>query len=161
MVKHRTHLYQDLHVIRHFIARVLSLTWLDLQQPVHFLFIESYSCSNLCQALVRIVSNLVGDRLIEELRLLVEEGFAEVVEFFRCKAQYGRASFVDEGRRWMPGLDLLAEDELDFGGVLLLDKRYHGCVDGIEHLLRERTDIVEVWGYFVSSHSISQVEMLT
>lgn len=43
----------------------------------------------------------------------------------------------------MPGLDLLAEDYLKVGGVLLLDDGRDVVVKGIELFLAEGTDIVE------------------
>lgn len=44
----------------------------------------------------------------------------------------------------MPRLDLLSEEDLDFGSVLLLDQGENGGIDRVEHLGRERADIVEV-----------------
>ena len=45
----------------------------------------------------------------------------------------------------MPGLDLLAEDELDVGGPFRVgaDRRRHDVVNGVELLGREFADIVE------------------
>ena len=43
----------------------------------------------------------------------------------------------------MPGLDLLAEDDLEVVGVLLLDDGSDVVVEGVKLLLAEGTDIVE------------------
>jgi hypothetical protein len=42
----------------------------------------------------------------------------------------------------MPRLNLLSENDLDLRGIILLDERNHGSVDGMEHLAGERADIV-------------------
>ena len=74
---------------------------------------------------------------IKEVRLLVEESFAEVPEFVRAGLQDGSASFVDKGRRGVPGLDLLSEDDLELVLVFGLDDGVDGGVDCVEHFLRE------------------------
>lgn len=43
----------------------------------------------------------------------------------------------------MPGLDLLAEDYLEVGGVLLLDDGGDVIVEGVELFLAEGADVVE------------------
>ena len=45
----------------------------------------------------------------------------------------------------MPGLDLLAEDELDFSGVFLRDGGEDGGGEGGEHFGGEGADVVEDW----------------
>jgi hypothetical protein len=47
--------------------------------------------------------------------LVLEERGGKVPEFGRGQALDGEACFVDEGGGWVPGLDLLAEDELEVG----------------------------------------------
>ena len=49
----------------------------------------------------------------------------------------------------MPGLDLLAEEELDFASVFLVEVRKDGAVEGIEHLGGEGTDIVQIWEHIL------------
>ena len=44
----------------------------------------------------------------------------------------------------MPRLNLLAEEELDFGGVLFGDIRQNRIIEGLEHFGGEWTDIVKV-----------------
>lgn len=62
---------------------------------------------------------------------------------------------MDESGRWVPGLDLLAEDYLEVGGVLLLDDGGDIVVEGVELFLAEGTDIVEDW-FSISSRIYNQ-----
>lgn len=61
--------------------------------------------------------------------LLIKQSFAEIPELIRVRLQHGGSSFVDQGGRRVPWLDLLAEDELDLVGVLGLDDREDIVVD--------------------------------
>ena len=48
---------------------------------------------------------------------------------------------MDEGAGWVPGLDLLPEDDLKFSGVLLWDEGQDGGVEGEEHFCGELGDV--------------------
>lgn len=52
----------------------------------------------------------------------------------------------------MPRLDLLSEYELEVLGVLFADGGEYRGVDGVEELLGERTDVVEIWQVVVQIH---------
>lgn len=61
----------------------------------------------------------------------------------------------------MPRLDLLSEQDLNFGGVLLLDQWEDGCVDCVEHLGGVGTNIVEIKLQGVQSGGVCGRELLT
>lgn len=99
----------------------------------------------LGQALVGVVAALIDNIDVEVVRLLLEQRLREVPEFGGGDFQDGGAGFVDERRGWVPGLDLLAEDDADARfGVLGLDQGADLGVECLEHLGAEGADIVEI-----------------
>lgn len=69
---------------------------------------------------------------IEIFLLVVEQRRAKRPEFVRRKAEYGGAGFVRERAGRVPGLDLLAEDDGDGGGVFGFYEGEDGAVEGAE-----------------------------
>ena len=61
----------------------------------------------------------------------------ERVEFVGRQAQDGGAGFVGECAGGVPGLDLLAEDYLQFAGVFLGEEGKDGGGEGEEHFCGE------------------------
>jgi hypothetical protein len=155
----------DLDIIGHFVARIQATIFgrlvTDLQQIVHFLLVNAYAPSDLCQALVSGIAGLIDYVDIKEILLLVEESSAEVVELCRINLLDSIAGFVNKRRGWMPWLNLLAEDGHDAVTVLVQKSLAEvGGVHSLEHLLAERAHIVEILRRSVSSASI-EVEALT
>lgn len=63
----------------------------------------------------------------------------------RREFEYSVCGFVCQGRRRVPGLDLLAEDGLEVGGVGFEDGGAEGrVVDCVEEFGAEGADVVEV-----------------
>lgn len=116
-----------------FVLRVL----IDLQQFQDLALVDPGLAGDLGQALVRLVPALVGNPRVEELGLLLEQGGAEIPELLRGYSEHGGAGFTGQCRRGVPGLDLLAEDDLELVLVFLGDQRPDGVVEGVELLGRE------------------------
>ena len=81
---------------------------------------------------------------IEVLLLPREQRRTKLDEFVWCDLQHGGAGLVHKRRRGMPRLDLLAEDEADFGGVLFAYGWEDGRREGVPHFGGEGADVVEV-----------------
>lgn len=119
--------------------RVPITIWLigHFEQIIDLTLRKSNCRRKLGQALVSSVPSLVDHVDIKVVGLLVKESSAKVPKLGWVGFEHSNSSFVNQSRRWMPGLHLLAEDDLDFGGVFLLDQRKNRVVDCVEHLLGE------------------------
>lgn len=148
-----TSLDEQLEVIGGLVARVqtpvLARLVRDLEHAVNLALVEADTSSELGKALVRLVPGLVDDTDVKVVGLLVEEGSGKGPEFGSVGPEDCDGGFVDQGRGRVPGLDLLAEDDLEFARVFLLDQRGHVVVEGVELLFAEGADVVEDCGGFV------------
>lgn len=111
------HLHLRLHISRnpipHIQRPILSRLITNLQQLIHLTLIYTNAPRNLSKTPIRIISRLMHDISVKEVLLLCEQRSAEGVEVRRGDLEDGVGGFVCEGRGWVPGLDLLAEDGLD------------------------------------------------
>lgn len=73
-----------------------------------------------------------------------EQRGGEIPEAIGLDLQDGEGGLVREGRGWVPGLDMWAEDEGEVVGVFLGNQGGDGGVDGREHLRGEAAGVVEV-----------------
>lgn len=64
---------------------------------------------------------------------MVKQSSTTVIEFAWGEAKNRSGSCMDQGRGRVPWLDLLSENELDFGGILLFHERKDGRVERSEH----------------------------
>ena len=147
-------LHTSLQIIRARIPRIhtpiLIRLITDLQQLKHLPLIHAHRAPQLRETLIRIIPRLIHHVRVKVVRLRIEQLFAKVPELVRGKLEDGDAGFVDERGGGVPGLDLLAEDELDVVGVgFVLRVGDDGGVDCFEHFGAEGADVVEVWGWLV------------
>lgn len=109
-----TYLYHQLDVICHAIAgvggAVLVRLVADFQKGVHLLLVDADMAGDLGKPLIRLVSCLVDDVRVEEGRLLLEEGLAELPEFRAVGLQYRSSCLVYQGGRRMPWLYLSVKE---------------------------------------------------
>lgn len=119
----------------------------DCQQVQEFLLIHADTPSNLSQTGICLVAGFVDHADIEELGLVLKQGRTEFPELFWGQSKNCCPSLVDESRRWVPRLDMLAEDDLEFRAVLLGNHRSER-VEGVEQLGRELE--AGQWSYMVS-----------
>lgn len=142
-----TSLDKQLEIIRHLVTRVQApiRTRLvrNLQLTIDLVLIQAYTSSKLGESLVSLVSSLIDNVDIKVLGLLVKQGGGEGPELRGVSPEHRDGGFVDQSRRRVPGLDLLAEDDLEVVGVLLLDDGSDVVVEGVKLLLAEGTDIVK------------------
>ena len=121
-----SYLYHQFHVICHPISTIQPSILIrfirNLQQPINLLLINAYAARKLGQPLVCLVPRLIHDADIEVVGLLVEQRLAELPELLWLGLQDCGAGLVHEGGGRMPGLNLLAENELDFIGIFRLDE---------------------------------------
>lgn len=85
----------------------------DGQQIEDLLFIHANTRCNLSQPLVGFVARFVHHADIKELGLVLEQGSTKIPELFGSDLQNRRTSLVGECGRWVPRLDMLAEDNLE------------------------------------------------
>lgn len=64
---------------------------------------------------------------------MFEEDFGVIPEFLRGKAKDSSGGFMDESARRVPGLDLLAKDQLEFARILAGEGREDVGGEGEEH----------------------------
>ena len=126
-------LHHKFHIPRHPIPPIqrpiLPRLIIHLQQVKHPPLIHPrHFLSKLRQPFIRLVPGLVDYIGIEVGFLVVEEGGGEFPEFVRGESEDGEAGFMGEGGGGVPGLDLVAEDELEgFGGVGFGEGGEDGC----------------------------------
>ena len=138
---------QELHIIRDAIARVqapiLPRPVGDFQKAKKLLLIHAHGPGKFCQSLVGLIPGLIYDAHIEVILLHLKQCIAEWPELIGRELEHGDACFVYESGGGMPGLDLLAEDDLDFLGILGLNHWKDGVVESEEAFGGEGTDVVE------------------
>ncbi len=138
----RTYLHQNFQICRYTIPNIQTpiLAWLirNLQHPIHLPLVHTNTSRKLHQPFVGLVSPLVYNIYIEIIILVFKQFLTEFPKSVWRKLQYRNASFMYKGRRRMPRLDLLAEDQLDVIGVRF---RRHGGQDGfvnrVKHFCRK------------------------
>lgn len=153
-------LNQDLEVISDLIPNIQAAIrrWLvrDLEEVVDRRLVHTNGGSELGEPAVGLVARLGDDVDVEVGLLVLEEGVAEGPVLGGGDVQHGEGGLVREGRRGVPGLDLLAQDELHAAGPFRVRAHEGGydVVDGVELARRVRADVVEEelqrvqrWGY--------------
>lgn len=100
-------------------------TWFvaDHQHPEDLLLVDSHAPRKLGKPLIGFVACLIDNADIEVVFLVLKQGCTEVPILLGGYIQDRRPSFVRQSRRWMPGLNVLTEDHLQLGRILLLDHR--------------------------------------
>jgi hypothetical protein len=117
------------------------------QQPHHLLLINPDTlCGQARQPRVRLIPALGDDAHVEVIGLTLEQRRGEIPEPRRRQLEHGQPRLVRQGRGRVPGLDVLAEDQAQFGRVSVRDEGRDGAVHGVEHLGGEGADVVEVCG---------------
>lgn len=138
---------QELHIIRDAIARVqtpiLPGPVGHFQQSKHLILIYPHGPGKFCQSLVGLVPGLIHDAHIEVILLHLEQCIAEWPELIGRELEHGDACFVYESGGGMPGLDLLAEDDLECLGILGFDHGQDGVEESEEAFGGKGTDVVE------------------
>ncbi len=132
--------------------------------------IHAHAGCKLGEATIRLVAGLVDDVDVEVGLLVLEQRAAEDPVLLGRDLQHGSRSLVSERRGWVPGLDLLAEDELNVGSPCRVgtDQGRHDIVDGVELSGRVRADVVKEelqsvqgWGHGARGGGRGEGQLLT
>lgn len=144
-------LHHHLNIIRDLVAHIQPALGTRLVRGLegfeHLCFVDTDLARDLGEPLVSVVARFVDHVDVEEVVLQLEQLGGERVEFLGGEFQDCRAGFVGERGGWVPGLDLLAEDDLDAAGVFLFDDGEDGSVEGVEHFSGKWADIVEIFAW--------------
>ena len=136
-----TYLHHKLNIIGDLIPNVHASIFVRLirhfQQAVDLLLVQAGAGSQLRESLIGLVPRFMDDVDIKKIGLFVEQRLAEIPKLVGIGLQHRRSGLVHESGRRMPGLNMLAEDELDLIRVFLLDHGEDAFVDRREHLFGE------------------------
>ena len=107
-------------------------------------FFDAHTTSEFRKSLIRIVPSFMNYVGVEIFLLLLKKSSGIRKELIRCQPKDCSSGLMDQSRRRVPRLDLLAKDELYFARVLLLYGGKNLTVYSLEHLGRKGAHIVEI-----------------
>ena len=118
------HLFDVIGDLIALVERTIRARFVADSQQIHELFpIDTNALSELRKSGICLIARFPNHTRVEEVCLLLKQGRTECPELLRCQFEDCGTSLVSQGRRGMPRLNLLAEDDPQLAAIFRLDER--------------------------------------